>query len=181
MELRGSQVYLRPLCLDDTDLILHWRSDPTVASQLFSDRPPTRAEHEQWFKTLQTRNDRLEFVIVLTINNQPIGTIGLSGIDFERTEAEFGILIGEPNWRGKRIAREASVLILKYAFAQLDLRRVVLNLFADNESARKLYEHLGFVEDFQLRSEREKNGLRRQMMTMFLDRERFRKGKDVFL
>lgn len=171
MELRGSRVYLRPLHLDDTDLILRWRSDLTVADQLFSVCPPTRAEHDRWFATLQTRKDRLEFVIVLIVNDQPLGTIGLSGIDSERAEAEYGILIGESKWRGRGIAREASELLLEYAFSTLNLKRIILNLFADNQSARALYDQLGFIPVVTPTSKREKNGVMRETLQMVLSRK----------
>jgi RimJ/RimL family protein N-acetyltransferase len=170
MQLNGPRVYLRPLGRDDTELILRWRRDPTIANQLFSDHSPTRSEHEAWFTQLQQRDDRIEFVIVVHEGERPVGTIGLNQINRARGEAEYGIMIGEKEWRGKGIAREASELILHYAFEKLNLQAITLNLFADNAPARLLYQRLGFVENPALAGEREKNGLGRRTMTMQLSR-----------
>ena len=168
VRLEGSHVYLRPVSLADTDLILRWRSDPRIASQLFSERPPTREEHHEWFaKTRETR-DRFEFVIVIRETDQPIGTIGLSHIDWQRQEAEYGILIGEARWHGKGMAQEASALLLQYAFQVLQLRTVTLRTFADNRPARALYERLGFVQEPALSGRHQQGNLIRETVTMKL-------------
>ena len=171
--LLGRRVYLRLLSASDAENIVRWRSDAAVASQLFSERPPTIAEHEAWFVSLEQGGDRREFVIVLKDSDRPIGTIGLSNIDTERGQAEYGILIGESDCRYKGMAREASELILKYAFEELDLKRVGLNLFADNATARHLYEKLGFRVDPELATVRVKDGRRRPTLGMWLSREQW--------
>lgn len=171
MRLEGERVYLRLLAAADTDHVVRWRSDPLVASQLFAERPPTRAEHEAWFARLAERRDRLEFVIMVREGDVPIGTVGLSRIDRASGEAEYGILIGEPAWRGKGAARECSELLLEYAFGGLGLREVKLNLFADNGSARGLYERLGFVETRA--GTRSKRGVTRGTVEMRLSSERW--------
>lgn len=171
--LDGQRIYLRPLATQDTDTILRWRSDPAVISQLFSDRAPTREEHEAWLARLQTRTDRQEFVIVLCEGDLPVGTIGLSDIDLTRGTAEYGIMLGEAAWRGKGLAREASELILRYAFKQLGVQTVELNLFADNTAAYNLYLRLGFVELPARAGQREKAGHLRSTLTMSLAREKW--------
>ncbi|MGA8029526.1 MAG: GNAT family N-acetyltransferase [Bryobacteraceae bacterium] len=169
--LSGDRVYLRRLRIEDTDDVLRWRSDPAAQSQLFSERPPTRAEHESWFATLKDREDRKEFVIVLRGSDRRVGAIGLSHINGERMTAEYGILIGEADCRGKGYAREASVLILDYAFYSLALERVELNMFADNEPARGLYKALGFIDDLNAAGRRVKDGVVRATARMRISKD----------
>jgi RimJ/RimL family protein N-acetyltransferase len=166
--LEGERVYLRPLADTDTDLILRWRADPVVAHQLFSDRPPTRAEHEAWLRDLRAAGNRLEFVIVNKDGDLPCGTIGLTEIT--AAGAEYGVLVGEPGWRGRGIASEASEILLDFAFNVLRLRHVVLRLFADNAEAKRLYSRVGFVEDSSGGGERVKDGVRRSTLMMRLSR-----------
>ena len=47
-------------------------------------------------------------------------------------------------YKGKGIARDASVLLLKYAFDELKLREVYLYTEVDNIPAQKLFEKCGF-------------------------------------
>jgi N-acetylneuraminate synthase len=144
LRLGDGEVALRPMANEDAPLIVRWRNQPEVAAQLFSEHPPTLEDHQAWFANLQRRSDRLEFVIVA--GDKPVGTIGLSQIDFGARSAEYGILIGEEQFRGRGIAGRASKLLLQFAFEVLDLAHVDLALFRDNEGARRLYEKLGFVE-----------------------------------
>ena len=168
INIDGNRLYLRLLMSTDTDLILRWRARPDVANQLFSERPPTRNEHDLWFSKLQNRDDRIEMIIVAHEGNFPIGTIGLNHIDRKIGDAEYGIMLGEQEWRGKGMAREASALIIDYSFETLGLQKLWLRVFFDNMPARSLYYRLGFIED-PLKSEIfQKSGINRKTMTMFL-------------
>ena len=147
MRFDGPRIYLRPLMWDDTELIVRWRNDPSVADQLFSECPPSHQEHEAWFAKLLQSDDRIEFVIVVRAGEQSVGTIGLSHIDRKRGEAELGIMLGVTTWRRQGIGFEASELILRHAFENMHLQRIRLNSFADNASAIRLYKSLGFSEE----------------------------------
>jgi RimJ/RimL family protein N-acetyltransferase len=173
--LEGKLVYLRPLADTDTDLILRWRAEPLVAHQLFSERPPTRVEHEAWLRGMRAAGDRLEFIIVSKDGNQPCGTIGLSQIT--GTGAEYGVIIGEPDRRGQGIAFEASEVLLDFAFSVLRLESVMLRVFADNAEATRLYRSLGFTEDASAGTEQVKDGVRRNIAAMRLKRSEWRERK----
>jgi RimJ/RimL family protein N-acetyltransferase len=60
--------------------------------------------------------------------------------------AELGIVIGEPDCRGKGYGTEATRLILDYAFSALGLHNVMLRVFAYNEAAIRAYLKAGFKE-----------------------------------
>jgi pseudaminic acid synthase len=142
-------VKLVPLGEEHTDLILRWRHDPVVAHELFSPRPPTRAGHLAWLKTLGEA--RREYVIVSLPDETPVGTIGLSQIDRHHLTAEYGVLLGQATYRGRGLARAASEAILRIAFEELGLHRLTLRVFADNAAALRLYERIGFCREGVLR------------------------------
>ena len=173
--LEGERIYLRPLADSDTDLILRWRADPMVVHRLFSERPPTRAEHEVWLRSMRAAGNRLEFVIVSKDDNRPCGTIGLSRIT--GTEAEYGVMIGEPDRRERGIALEASEVLLDFAFNVLKLEHVMLSMFADNAEARRLYRRVGFTEDSSMGREQVKDGVRRSIAVMRLKRSEWSERK----
>ena len=167
--LEGRHVRLRPIDHADTDAVLRWRVDPTVASQLFSERAPSRFEHEAWLERVDREGDRLECVIVERDGGRSLGTVGLSGLA-TAADPEFGILIGEPDARGRGIAREASELLLDHAFRTLGARAVRLNVFADNGPALGLYRRLGF-RDAGGPEPRAKDGRAREVLPMRIDRD----------
>jgi len=176
--MRRGEISLRPLAAEDTERVVAWRGRPEVHGEFFSDAPPTRAQHDEWFRTLELRNDRLEWII--SDGDRPIGTIGLSGIDFGAQRAEYGILIGEPAARGRGAARGASALVLDFAFEVLGLTEVVLDLFADNARALRLYEALGFLAVPASPASRTKNGVERPVLRMRLERAQWQShGKET--
>lgn len=166
MNLHGKNVVLRPMRREDAEEIVRWRNAPDVHAQMFAADPPTMEGHMQWFDSLQKRDDKVEFVIVENSSGRPIGTIGLSNIDRVNHRAEYGILIGEADARGKGLAREASQLILKYAFEMLQLHRVFLYVFRENEPAIRLYRALGFDQEGVMRHHVLKDGVFRDVVVM---------------
>jgi UDP-4-amino-4,6-dideoxy-N-acetyl-beta-L-altrosamine N-acetyltransferase len=164
--IQGERVQLRPMEEGDTDDVVHMRSEPSVLAQLFSDEPPTREGHLRWLAAVRARGDRQEFVIVDRASGRAVGTIGLSRIDPAHRRAEYGVLTGEPDARGKGFAAEASRLLLGYAFGPLGLNRVYLHVFPENEPAIRLYERVGFEREGLLRQHVSKGGRFRDVVVM---------------
>lgn len=150
----------------DTDDVIRMRREPSVLAQLFSDKAPAREEHLRWLERIQVQGDRQEFIIVERGTGRSIGTIGLSNIHPKHRHAQYGILIGEIDARGKGLALEASRLLLAYAFDKLGLQRVYLHVFADNEQALHLYRKVGFEEEGRLRQHMYKDGRFRDVVVM---------------
>lgn len=148
----GSRIALRPATADDAEDIVRWRNEPEVAQAMFELPPASREDHLRWLAGVAARGDRHEFVIVdRSTGDRAVGTVGLSGVDRRHRRAEYGILIGERDARGRGLAHEASELILDHAFGPLDLRRVFLHTFAGNVQALRLFGRLGFVREGLLR------------------------------
>lgn len=164
--VKGDSICLRPMDINDAELIVAWRNQQDVVGQFFAVRGPTLEEHLEWFTRYKERNDRQEFMIVVAETGQAIGTIGLSNIDRLSRKAEYGILIGSPEHRGKGYAREATELILAYGFNEIGLQKISLKVFSDNLTAIQLYEHAGFIREGLLHREFYKDGRFRDVVVM---------------
>ena len=70
------------------------------------------------------------------------GSVSLKHIDWEKKEAEYAISM-HPDAQGKGAAKAASAAILELAWA-LGLKRVYLNVLAENERANRFYQKFGF-------------------------------------
>jgi diamine N-acetyltransferase len=57
---------------------------------------------------------------------------------------------------------------VRYAFSELNLRRIYLRVFAENEGAILLYRRLGFEQEGCLRQHVYKNGRYRDVLVMAL-------------
>ena len=76
--------------------------------------------------------------------------------------------IGDPADRGRGFGKEAVRLTLRYAFHELGLRRLSLDVISDNLPAIGLYRGLGFQEEGRLRERVYRDGLASDLIYMGL-------------
>ena len=93
------------------------------------------------------------FAICDKVNDVHIGNIKLDNFDWVNRTCELGLLLGDRTYWGKGIGTEVMRLTLAYAFNQLNLRKVLLAVYANNPAAIKLYEKVGFKNEGCLRSQ----------------------------
>jgi len=139
--IHGPRVTLRPLTDGDQPLLAGWQGDGAI-QQSFSARVLSRL-------TDGTAGDDQESLprrdfIICDEDDQGIGLLCLHNIDTAISQAEIAKLIGAPHARGKGYAKEATGLVLAYAFDELDLGRVYLRTAGFNLHNIKLNEKIGF-------------------------------------
>ena len=138
--LSDNGISVREFCLGDIDNKVKWINNPQNNQYLHYDIPICRAKTIDWFKNKS--ENRLDCVI--EYYNVPVGLVGLIGLDEKNKKAEFYISMGEHKFKRKGIAYLATKLILRYAFDEIDIRKVYLNVDEENLPACKLYEKVGF-------------------------------------
>ncbi len=145
--LSGARIFLKLLKEDNaTEEYCSWLSDPVVNKYLET-RTSTIQELKNYINQRIDKIDNYFFGIFLKENNQHIGNIKLEPIDYNRKISNFGILIGNKDYWGQGYGTEATELILDFAFNQLSLQIVELGVIAENKSAIKVYEKVGFKLD----------------------------------
>lgn len=148
--LSGDGIRLRAAERRDLPNFVRWLNDPDVYQNLILRAPMSLGDEERWFEN-NLRQPPAEQVLVIEIETEagwkPMGNTSL--MDFDRISAcaEVGIFIGEKQMWGKRIAQRALHLMLQYAFNDLNLNRVGLQVFASNAHAIRCYEAVGFVHE----------------------------------
>jgi len=95
-----------------------------------------------------------------------IGDIDLFGIDWASRSTFVGLAIGESNFQGKGYGSDVMRVILRYAFMELNLKRVGLFVFEFNSRAIRAYEKAGFRHEGRLRKCLNKEGKRWDMLMM---------------
>ena len=140
----NTPIYLRPLELKDADVSYKWRNDPEIWSYTkFVLKDPITVDIEkQWLSNKLKAANEKRFAICVKNTNEYIGNIQL--LDIENETAEFHIFIGEKKYWGKGIGYSASLMLLKYAFYNLNLKHVFLEVHAENLAAYSIYQKVGF-------------------------------------
>ena len=92
-------------------------------------------------------------------------------LDWGSRDAFVGIGIGEREFWGRGYGTDAMELILRYAFAELNLRRVSLTVFEFNQRAVRSYEKAGFQLEGRQRQGMQREGRRWDILFMGILRE----------
>lgn len=104
-------------------------------------------------------------------NDKLVGFMDLDGVFFPHSEAFVGIGVGDREFWGKGYGTDAMQVILRYAFQELNLRRVSLNTFEYNPRAIRSYEKVGFIHEGAARGFLHREGQRWDLIFMGILRE----------
>jgi RimJ/RimL family protein N-acetyltransferase len=155
----------------DAEQIARWNQDSEY-QQLLSSGPAvlwTPKQIKEWME--KDSSTSYEFALRTLEDNRLIGSVGLGGIDWVARNCWVGIGIGEREYWGKGYGSDAMDLILRFAFASLNLKRVSLDVFEYNRRAFLSYCKCGFKEEGRLRQWMQRGGERFDLIFMGILRE----------
>lgn len=148
--MRNYRVYLTAVQREDLPDYARWFSDAELQAFLNPGVvfPYTLEDEEKWYEEA-VRRPRAEgkgytFAIRLREDDRLIGNVSLMSIDPKNRSATYGIAIADPDARGQGYGREATELILRFGFEELNLHRIQLWVFSYNERAIRMYRQVGF-------------------------------------
>ena len=170
-QIEGKDIYLRLMGREDTDNIIRWRNKEIVFRNFIYQKPFTREGHENWIKTMIDTGKVVQFIICEREGGRPVGSVYLRDIDRTHNKAEYGIFIGEEDALGKGYGTQAASLMIKYAFEEEGLHKLMLRVLAENDRAVRSYEKAGFVKEAYLRDEVFLEGRYRDVIYMAAIRE----------
>jgi RimJ/RimL family protein N-acetyltransferase len=160
--LTGTLVRLRPLDMSDLERYYQWINDREVTQFLAgpSRYPFSRAEEEQWLSGAVHRTHPPDVVLAIetSAEGRHIGSVGLHQISGEDRRATMGIMIGDKDFWSRGYGTDAILTLLRFAFDEMNVNRVALEVHADNARAIACYLKCGFVEEGRLRQDRYKKG-----------------------
>ncbi len=147
--LFGESVRLRAIEREDIPTFVRWFNDPEVRRYLLMYEPLSKAREERWFEAHLDKQN--EFIFAIEVRTEEgwvhIGNIGLHRVDWKNRNATLGIALGEKAYWGRGYGTDAVRTALRFAFQELNLHRVELEVVADNLRAIRCYEKAGFVRE----------------------------------
>ena len=137
---------LRALRVSDAKAMLEWMHDPGIASMF--QRDFLSMELDDVMSFIEDSHKSVSSLHFAIANDQDeyMGTVSLKNIDPRNSCAEYAICM-RLCAQGTGLAANATKDVLRYAFEELKLHRVYLNVRADNARARHFYSKVGFVEE----------------------------------
>jgi ribosomal-protein-alanine N-acetyltransferase len=177
--IRGERLYLRPIERDDLQRCYDWMNDEDLRATLSQRYPLSLAREADWVERATRGQDpsELHLAICLVQADRHVGNCGLVSIDRDNGTATLGILIGERDCRGQGLGEEAVRTLCRYAFDEMNLHKIRLEVYAINPAAMKTYERVGFRKEGVLREDAYRQGRRIDVVRMGLLRGDLRPAK----
>jgi len=151
--LDGKHVRLRAIEREDLPRLHELLDDDLELMTRRSDEPPrpvTLAELEQHFdERLEEPNDRAMW-FAIEVADDLIGECGVQAIDHYRRSCHIGIALGRGYW-AKGFGQDAVRTLVDFAFRDLNMHKVGLEVLASDDRAVGAYRKAGFVEEGRLR------------------------------
>ena len=110
------------------------------------DNTPTIFESEKeiiFYRDYNNPDDKFFIVVVERETNHPVGICLIYDISYIHGKGTMGILIDE-DYQNKGYGKEASNLVLEFAFNILNLNNMMLYAIEFNKKAIKMYKNIGF-------------------------------------
>ena len=128
---------------------------------------------KEWFeKEIEKDPPRMYWFTIRSLeDDRLLGEIALDGASWFRGDSFVGISIGDRADWGKGYGTDAMRVILRYAFRELNLRRVTLDVFEYNPRAIRSYEKVGFVHEGRARQVLHREGQLYDLIFMGILRE----------
>ncbi len=150
--LTGERVVLRALERADLRALHTQLNDLEVESRASDGRPVpvTLAELEARFDARAANGEPGVIRFVISVGGLVVGNIQLHTFDDYARTCHVGIALDRSHW-GRGYGSESMSLLLDYAFTHLNVRKVCLEVLADDERAVGSYRKVGFVEEGRFR------------------------------
>lgn len=159
--ITGKRIRLRAFEKSDLNNAVNWLNDPEVRENLLMYYPLSMGYEEIWYKNLLEKPVE-EHLLAIEVKDSEgwnyIGSTGFHHIDWKDRIGEFGIMIGDKTQWGKGYGYEATLLVLRYGFNDLNLNKIFLYAIETNTRGIHTYEKAGFVHEGRLRQDIYKNG-----------------------
>ena len=138
---KRNKIEVRAAELSDVEALTRIYADRNAYSQTL--QLPLQSL-EVWRKRL-THNDDTQHSLVATVAGEVVGNLGLTRLTRPRRShiGQIGMAVRD-DWQGKGVGSALMRAALDLADNWLGLRRLELNVYADNDRAIALYRKFGF-------------------------------------
>ena len=180
-ELHTERLLLRKMAVGDCYDMYEYASSAAVTRYLtWSPHPDLdyTKEYLQYIGNHYKLGDFYDWAVILKEENKMIGTCGFTRFHMHHNAAEIGYVIN-PAYRGRGIADEAVLAVMKFGFERLGLNRIEAKYIMGNEASRRVMEKVGMTFEGVRRGEMLIKGEYRDIGVCSILRSEARK-KEIF-
>ena len=154
----GKLIRLAPINHEkDPEVESRWTHDLSLMRALSRQPaiPLSIAQMKKRYEAIEKEVDESKRLFHFTIrgkdDNRLLGFVRIEGIEWTHGTCNLKLAIGDPTERHKGYGGEALLLIMRFAFNELNLYRLSAVMGEDNPQAKKFFKKFGFVEEVRRR------------------------------
>jgi len=150
--IAGEHVILRAFEREDAERCYRWMNDPNVVRTLKNRYPIAFQNEIEWLEgAMHASQTERHFAIERRDDRTHIGNASIHDIDWVSQTAWFGLFIGEPSAWNRGYGGDSIQTLVRFAFEEMNLVKLRINVFDYNDRAKHVLEGLGFVQEGCLR------------------------------
>ena len=152
MMIEGKYVKFRALEIDDLSKLRDWRNSKSVRKTTREYRLLNMISQKKWFEKIHNENPSNSLMFGITNNKKKlIGVSGLTYIDWKNKHAEISCYLTLTNWQKTKEAKDTIITLIQYAFEELNLHRLWVEIFTISKENISLIKKLDFVKEGEFR------------------------------
>jgi RimJ/RimL family protein N-acetyltransferase len=150
----------------DAEVESKWSHDSEYLRMLGAElsRPLSAAQLKKRYESIEKKAEENARLFYFTIrkreDNRLVGFIRIELWDWNQRAASLQLGIGDAADRGQGYGTQALRLMLRYAFDELNMRRISVRVPAYNTAALHLFEKAGFIVEVRRRQMIQRDGQR---------------------
>jgi RimJ/RimL family protein N-acetyltransferase len=149
--IAGEHTILRAFEREDAERCYRWMNDPNIVRTLKSRYPIAFQNEVEWLDRAMTPgpNER-HFAVERKDDRTHIGNASIHDIDWVSRTGWFGLFVGEPAAWNRGFGTDAIHTLVRFAFQEMNLVKLRINVFDYNERAKHVLLEQGFVQEGKL-------------------------------
>lgn len=174
MHIKGKIVTLRAVEAGDLAQLQRWANNADVQSLLVGWHfPVSERDQRAWFESLDVRSHDQRFAIEHPEHGL-VGTANLVSIDYVNGTATHGVMLGDAEHRGKGIALDAVMAVMRFAFEEVRLHRLDSEIIEYNVASQRFYlSKCGWQQEGVRKAWFFRKGRRWDSILIGIDRDRY--------
>ncbi|MEO8381397.1 MAG: GNAT family protein [Acidobacteriota bacterium] len=170
--IAGEHVILRAFEREDAERCYRWMNDPSIVRTLKSRYPIAFQNEIEWLDRAMTASaTERHFAIERKDDRTHIGNASIHEIEWVSRTAAFGLFVGEPSAWNRGFGSDAIRTLVRFAFDEMNLRKLRINVFEYNDRAKHVLETQGFVQEGRLRQEFYREGAFHDLVILSIFRD----------
>src|SRR5256885_14239392 len=170
--IAGEHVILRAFEKEDAERCYRWMNDPNIVRTLKTRYPIAFQNEVEWLERAMHPNvNERHFAIERKDDRTHVGNASIHDIDWVSRTGWFGLFIGEPAAWNRGFGTDAIRTLVRFAFEEMNLRKLRIHVFDYNEKAKHVLLAQGFVEEGKLRRDFYREGVYHDIVILSIFRE----------